>query len=52
VTAIGWGSQNGRNYWIIKNSWGTGWGEGGFGKMQRGINIRSFNQNIFYPIIN
>lgn len=22
-------------YWIIQNSWGSGWGEGGFMKIQR-----------------
>jgi len=28
VTLIGW--NGGRNTWAIKNSWGTGWGNGGF----------------------
>lgn len=25
-------------YWVIRNSWGTYWGEMGFFKMQRGVN--------------
>jgi cathepsin B len=31
VKIIGWGNQNGTNYWIVANSWGTNWGDlGGF----------------------
>lgn len=33
VIIVGWGVLNGIEYWVIKNSWGTGWGENGFGKM-------------------
>ena len=36
VLAVGWGTLNGLDYWLIRNSWGTGWGENGYMKVKRG----------------
>ena len=36
VTVVGYGNQGGKPYWLIKNSWGDNWEDGGYVEIVRG----------------
>jgi len=37
IEVVGWGTEDGEDYWHIRNSWGTYWGEAGFLRIKRGL---------------
>jgi hypothetical protein len=53
IEIVGWGkSAAGVKYWMIKNSWGPKWGDGGYFKMVRGENDCEIEKNMVAGIPN
>jgi cathepsin L len=35
VQLVGYGTDGGKDYWLVRNSWGSGWGESGYIRLER-----------------
>jgi hypothetical protein len=45
VIAIGWGTDSGLNYWLLRNSWGTSYNDHGHMKFERGKNLDKIEES-------
>lgn len=55
VLVVGYGIEDGVKYWKVKNSWGPGWGEHGFVRLERGESKEEgecgINLMASYPVV-
>lgn len=55
ILVVGWGSAvvHGRTvpYWLVKNSWGTDWGEDGYIRVERGVGACGLDVIATVPIL-
>ena len=51
IAIVGWGSEAGTPYWTVQNNWGTRWGENGFVRVLRNVNVLGLESSCHFPTV-
>jgi len=53
VLAVGYGSENGVDYYLVKNSWTANWGENGYVRIgiQDGFGVCGIQMEPIFPTV-
>ena len=51
MVIVGYGESDDTPYWIVRNTWGTGWGQAGYAFVKRGTNECGISMDAGYPAI-
>jgi len=54
TNVVGWGTEGSMDYWIMRNSWGSSWGESGYMRLEivAGVGLCGIQMQPNFPVAN